>query len=406
MSIEKIIKNISNDWITYRDHCKSISKSGASIRIVKQDHKIYDLVKTAWPETISKHVNLKKYTVESSLGLGNISAAPWLTVMDKSITESATEGFSIVYLFSRSAKKLYLSIGIGATQFQEIYGMTNLCLDKIEEAGKYFNNLFKKYKPKNTIDKIDLLEDDLNFEEPIKGSARNLVSCYERGTNFSKEYNIDELNDEILTKDLKEYIKLYSSIVDDPNAESLDIIAETTIDELSKPVKEKIIIDYEIPLFEPRERGNKKPRKISTVVQSKKKRRTQQSKKIGLAGEMHVYQYEYNKLIRLDKKDLANKIKKHFENYEYPGWDITSYNANGSEIYIEVKSTKGTSINQLEITSNEWNSAVKENKKYYIYLVNNALNEKIKIFEMINDPAKLVEEKSIEISTSVFELKL
>ncbi len=73
---------------------------------------MFDLVKTDWAGFISKNVNLKKYSVESSVGQGNISAAPWLTVMDKSITESATEGFYVVYLFSRSAKKLYLSIGV------------------------------------------------------------------------------------------------------------------------------------------------------------------------------------------------------------------------------------------------------------------------------------------------------
>ena len=347
----------------------------------------------------------KKYTVEASVGQGNISAAPWLTIMDKSITESATEGFYVVYLFSRSAKKLYLSIGIGAVQFQEIYGITNLCLDKIKVASTHFKNLFKKYEPANTLDTINILEDELDFEEPIKGTARNLVSGYEKGTNFSKEYNIDEISDGILIKDLKEYINLYSNIVNDPNAENLDIIAETTIDEKTQ-AKKAISTDYDIPSFSPRENKNKKLKKISTVVLSKKKRRTQQSKKIGLAGEKHVYKYEYGKLKKLNKKDLADKIIKHFENYEYPGWDITSFDKDGNEIYIEVKSTKGTSINQLEITSNEWDAAVKENKKYYIYLVNNALNEKIKIFEMINDPAKLVEAKSIEISTSVFELKL
>ena len=64
---------------------------------------------------------------------------------------------------------------------------------------------------------------------------------------------------------------------------------------------------------------------------SKKKRRTQQSKKIGLAGEEHVYEYEYNKLKNLKKKDLADKIKKHFEVYEYPGWDITSFDKDGHE---------------------------------------------------------------------------
>ena len=74
---------------------------------------------------------------------------------------------------------------------------------------------------------------------------------------------------------------------------------------------------------------------ISTVHLSKKKRRTQQSKKIGLAGEEHVYEYEYNKLKNLKKKDLADKIKKHFEVYEYPGWDITSFDKNGNKDFTK-----------------------------------------------------------------------
>ena len=405
--LSKIIKQIFKDWIDYRKHCESTSKSGSKIRIVKQDHEIYNLVLTQWPEKISKNINLNKYTVVSSIGLGNISAAPWLSVMDKSITESATEGFYVVYLFSRSAKKLYLSIGIGATQFQEIYGITNECLDKISIARNQFQNLFKKYKPANVIDKIDLLEDDLNFEEPLKGSARNLISCYEKSTNFSKEYNIDQINDTILTKDLNDYINLYANIINDPNAESLDIIAETTIDDSALDKNQKNISkDYDIPVFTPREKIKKKISKISIVYLSKKKRRTEQSKKIGTAGEEHVYAYEYNKLKNLNKKDLADKIKKHFEIYEYPGWDITSFDKDGHEIYIEVKSTKGAEINQLEITSNEWEAAKIYGQKYYIYLVNNALNEKIKIFETIQDPYKLVKEKKIIISTSVYELKL
>ena len=63
-------------------------------------------------------------------------------------------------------------------------------------------------------------------------------------------------------------------------------------------------------------------------------------------------------------------------------------------------------INQIDITSNEWDAAKREGDKYFIYLVNNALNNEIKIFEMINNPPKLVDENSIDISTSVYELKL
>jgi len=406
MSLSAVIKDISENWLDYRNHCLDKSKTGAVIRKVKEDHKIYDLVTSNWKDLISENVNEKKYLVDSSLGKGLLSAAPWLTVMDRSVTDSATEGFYVVYLFSRSAKKLYLAIGIGATQFQDIYGMTKLALEKIDEANKKFFELFKKYQPENTITQINLLEDDLDFEDPIKGTARNLVSGFEKGTNFIKEYDLNDLSDDKLLKDLKEYIDIYSSIIEDPNAENLDILAETTIDKKVITEQKEITTNYDIPSFKPREKSAKTTRKISTVIQSKKKRRTQQSKKIGLAGERHVYSYEYDKLVKENRKDLAEKITKHFENYEYPGWDITSYDKTGNEIFIEVKSTKGNTINQLEITSNEWDAAKKEGEKYFIYLVSNALNEKIKVFEKINNPAKLVDDNSIDISTSVYELKL
>ena len=45
MSLSKILKEISDNWIDYRNHCKDISKTGSEIRKVKQDHKIFDLVK-------------------------------------------------------------------------------------------------------------------------------------------------------------------------------------------------------------------------------------------------------------------------------------------------------------------------------------------------------------------------
>ena len=60
ISLSKIIQKISKGWLDYRDHCKSTSKSGANIRIVKQDHYMYDLVKTEWAEFISKNVSQKK----------------------------------------------------------------------------------------------------------------------------------------------------------------------------------------------------------------------------------------------------------------------------------------------------------------------------------------------------------
>jgi hypothetical protein len=393
-------KSIADKWLDYRRHCQSTSKTGYEIKTVDKNHEVYDLVINKWVTSIKAKINSEKYLIESSVGIGNLSAAPWLAIMDKSVTESAREGFYVVFLFSRSAKKLYLSLGLGATQFEIIYGRSNDCLDKIALAVKDFKLLFKEYIPNESLDKIDLIEDDEIFEEQLRGSSRFLVSAYEKGTCFAKAYDPKKLDDEIIYKDLNDFIEIYKSIVNDSRAENLDILAEKFAEK-----NNTANTDYSIPEFIPRHKSYKK-NKISIVSKAKYKRRTQESKKIGLAGEDYVYLYEYEKLKKIGKENLAKKIIKHYENNEFPGWDITSYDENEKEIFIEVKSTKGEKINNLDITSNEWLSAVKEGDKYFIYLVNNVLNNKIKIFEKINNPSRLVNEGKIELSTSVYELKL
>ena len=393
------IKKISETWLDYRKYCIGESTSGYEVKVVKQDHPTYLLIKDKWQNEISNKVNNKKYEVESSVGHGNLGVIPWLAVMDKSVTDSATKGFYVVYLFSRSTKKLYLTIALGSFQFEMIYGRNNTCLEKISDAKKRFQQLFDHLKPDSIVNNINLVEDEETFEDPIKGSSRFLVSSFEKCVCFAKEYDVKNIDNYDLDKDLKEFLTSYDEIINDPQAENLDIIVESTL-----KIQKASILDYQIPSFKPREREPKK-RKVSIVHVAKQKRRTQQSKKIGTAGEEHVYEYEFNKLKKLNKEDLAKKIQRHYANNEYPGWDITSYDEQGEEIYIEVKSTSGKIINSVEITENEWRAASTNYNKYYIYLVNNALTKNIKIIEKINNPKLLVDKKTIEISTSVFELK-
>jgi len=397
--LKEIIKKISETWLDYRKHCIGESTSGYEVKVVKQDHPTYLLIKDSWQNHVFNKVNKKKYEVESSVGHGNLGVIPWLAIMDKSITDSATKGFYIVYLFSRSTKKLYLTIALGSFQFEMIYGRNNACLEKINDAKKRFQQLFNHLSPKDIVSSINLLEDEETFESAPKGSSRFLVSSFEKGVCFAKEYEVNYINKYDLDKDLDEFLNSYDEIINDPQAENLDIIVESTL-----KIQKASTLDYQIPSFKPRDRELKK-RKVSIVYVAKQKRRTQQSKKIGTAGEEHVYEYEFNKLKKLNKEDLAKKIQRHYANNEYPGWDITSYNEQGEEIYIEVKSTSGKIINSVEITENEWRAAANKYNKYYIYLVNNALTKDIKIIEKINNPKSLVDKNTIELSPSVFELK-
>ena len=407
MSVSSTLKKISLGWIDYRKHCEAKNVKGHDIHKVKQDHEIHKIVTNDWQEDVSSKINLNKYKVESSVGKGNLVAGPWLVVMDQSITDAPTEGYYVVYLFSRSASKLYLSIGIGGTQFQEIYGATQEAVDKMELFANDFKKTFNKYKPHSSSAKVELLEDHLDFEKPLAGSSRNLNLLFEKGTIFAKEYDLKNLSDLELDDDLIKYINVYNNIANDPKSENFDIAAESLMDdEISNEEsnKDKIEFDYDVKEFEPKEKIQK-PLKKSTIFKAKKKKKTQESKKIGKKGEDYVYEYEYRKLVKNNKKDLADKIYKHCDNNDFPGWDITSYNEDGSKKFIEIKSAR-KSKRSFSITSNEWNAAKKEKDNYYIYLVSNALNKKIKIEEIIKNPAKFVEQGKIHLEISEYDLKI
>ena len=128
-NLSSLFQEISIKWISYVEHCKSkIKKNTYNI---DSSHEFHDLFIIQFKQKIESLVDKKKFIVKSSVGEGNLAGIPWLCVMDLSITGKSTEGFYIVYLFSQDAKKVFLSIGIGAGQFIDIYGDNKLAINKI-----------------------------------------------------------------------------------------------------------------------------------------------------------------------------------------------------------------------------------------------------------------------------------
>lgn len=96
-----------------------------------------------------------------------------------------------------------------------------------------------------------------------------------------------------------------------------------------------------------------KPRSFTTkksdyVTQSSK------NQKLGLAGELLVLQYEKDKLIKSGRADLANQVV-HTSVIEGDGagYDIQSFNNDGTPLYLEVKTTKGGLNSEFFISPNE-----------------------------------------------------
>jgi len=407
-SIKENLNSFSQSWESYVAQCK-VEENGKEYFRNTKEHIAHKIFIDDVPEVFMSFLDNKKYTIKSSLGEGNTAAIPWLCIMHKQVTDSVTERFYVAYLFSRNAKKVFLSIGIGATQFSRIYGesMTK-CVPKINDAKEQFKNTFLHLAPNNSNEEMDLFDmSDTNFiRSELSQSPRFKIAAYEAGCFFTKSYTLDDSLDETeLQNDLKEYIRAYEKIIDDPRSIPLiDNLAEIVLDEDDQKSSEDF--DYEIPEYEPTIKEAKE--KVYSPKKSKNNKKniipTKPSKRVGRAGEEHVYNFEYKKLMDKGREDLAKQIVKQYEDLSFfPGYDIKSFNEDGEEIYIEVKSTVSKGKDYFEISDNEVLAAKSLKDSYFIYQVTDALANP-KISARVRNPMKYVEENKILLEPWIYKM--
>lgn len=103
--------------------------------------------------------------------------------------------------------------------------------------------------------------------------------------------------------------------------------------------------------------------------------------------------YEKDRLIKAGRPELAEKVK-HVSRDEGDGagYDIQSYNEDGSIIYIEVKSTRGNIGTPFEISANEVEFSRENADKFYLY----------RIFNLSKQPFLIIIPGAIE---ETFEMK-
>ena len=89
---------------------------------------------------------------------------------------------------------------------------------------------------------------------------------------------------------------------------------------------------------------------------------------LGLAGEESTVEFEQRRLHTLGRKDLVNKIQ-HVSLSEGDGlgYDIRSFNADGSPRYIEVKTTRRSKEWPFFVSRNEVRFSREEPANYFLY---------------------------------------
>lgn len=96
----------------------------------------------------------------------------------------------------------------------------------------------------------------------------------------------------------------------------------------------------------------------------------QANRLLGEQGEELVLQYERWRLAQEDKAGLADTVEwVSKEQGDGAGFDILSKNTDGTDRYIEVKTTKLGKYTPIYFSRNELNYSVKHESRYYLYRV-------------------------------------
>jgi uncharacterized protein DUF3883 len=107
-------------------------------------------------------------------------------------------------------------------------------------------------------------------------------------------------------------------------------------------------------------------------------KRLKQLERIGDRGEAIVVALERKRLMRAGKAHLATEVDRVSDKDDSLGYDIRSFEEDGSDRLIEVKATSGKNLDRgFYISSNELKRAAAGN--YYIYLVFSALSKKPRV---------------------------
>jgi 5-methylcytosine-specific restriction enzyme A len=166
--------------------------------------------------------------VEGSAGAGNWAKVPWLAVFDPAVTESATRGYYVVYLFHSTEPTVHLSLNQGTTSVRQEFGSRarEILRDRADLIRKRVAD-FASALPVATIE---------------LGSADRLPGDYVAGHALGLSYSLQSLPDEkILRSDLQTIVRAYHALTYRGGTDA-DVETQTDVKaEFELPVSASII---------------------------------------------------------------------------------------------------------------------------------------------------------------------
>lgn len=166
----------------------------------------------------------------------------------------------------------------------------------------------------------------------------------------------DELKDEYISKELKEFKEKDFPPIEKVKIKFVDLVIEEITNKTNIGVINPNKIDYS--------------------------NRSKSNKRIGDRGEQIVFKAEKEFLIKNGRQNLAKLLDKVSERDDSLGYDLISYDLDGNKKYIEIKSTlKNIGESNIFITANELEISNQLNN-YFFYIVYEAGTNEPKIWKI------------------------
>jgi hypothetical protein len=223
---------------------------------------------------------------------------------------------------------------------------------------------------------IKLLDERSNGS--IEFKHQNITAVLRKlGLPFIKGYKYRSNYQHILEDKVIDHLKTQKQILEPKflhfAEEAPNIIGDYNFKNIiaKPPIKKNIVAEPEIEY-------SRKPIKINYLE------REQNNSSLGEQGERLVLKYEKWHLIQNGKESLADKIEWISPNDDGAGFDILSKNLNGTDKYIEVKTTKLSKETPLFFSKNEYEFSKEKSKDYNLYRVFD-FSKKPKIFFLNGD---------------------
>ena len=205
--------------------------------VFSSDKEYYKVIVNRIPDEIRKIISNDTFKVSGSCGKGSKSKAPYLAIMNKSITETTQRGLYVDFVFKSDMSGFYLAIDQGLSNFRDIFGNSK-ANEKALQASNYFRSIISNVYDFNV---------DQQFNNSKSGS---LEEGYESTRILFKFYPKNSFSDKMIENDLKNIMNIYTELIDKMGDSTYEEIIKNVLNmqAFNKDIINELITNYKIDI--------------------------------------------------------------------------------------------------------------------------------------------------------------